>query len=56
MFLTPQNSTNPRFWGMDLEVTNRGIFLWRPIEIPTEFDFFNQWCGKNPQIAKEYYR
>lgn len=29
----------------------------RPIkaDFPNEFDFFNEWCGKDPINAKQYY-
>lgn len=49
MILTPLNSTNPMYWGLEIpDQFNR-------IEIPTEFNFFNEWCSKDPENAKAYY-
>lgn len=62
MLLTPFNSTNPWLWGLDLKLIKNG-HLVEPYTInqiksdfPVEFDFFNEWCGKNPEIAREYYK
>lgn len=43
--LTPQNSTNPRFWGKELVYD---IF-------PKEFDFLKYFTGASWAIAKYYY-
>lgn len=58
MLLTPWNCTNPAFWGKDLvyKVNNRLVDTYQiKSEFPTEFDFFNFWCGKDPINAKNYY-
>jgi len=58
MLLTPFNSTNPWFWGMDLKLIKNGRVIepyQTKSELPTEFDFFNLWCGKDPVGARQYY-
>lgn len=58
MLLTPWNSTNPLFWGMDLKLVNKGKIIepnQAMLDIPAEFDFFNLWCGKDKNNAKLYY-
>ena len=58
MILSPFNSTYPPFWGKEIKRTQTGWAIEDVklvIQIPQEFDFFNEWCGKNPINAKEYY-
>lgn len=55
MLLTPYNSTNPLFWGMDLVLMNNGKPYQTKPDFPAEFDFFNLWCAKDPINAKKYY-
>jgi len=55
MLLTPWNSTNPQFWGYDLVYENNAKIYQTKSDLPTEFDFFNTWCGKDPVNAKHYY-
>lgn len=60
MILNSQNSTNPLFWGKDLKLVLDGKVV-EPYsgiqfeDMPSEFDFFNVFCGKDPINAKEYY-
>ncbi len=57
MILTPQNSSYPPFWGKEInKVNNRWTIQTPKVEIPAEFDFFNEYCGKDTQNAKEYYK
>lgn len=58
MLLTPSNSTNPLYWGMELNLVYKGNLIdpyQTKLDIPTEFDFFNLWAGKDPINAKQYY-
>ena len=59
MILTPYNSSNPLFWGMELKFINNGRVIepyQMKSDIPMEFDFFNLWCGKDMVNAREYYK
>lgn len=56
MILTPYNSTNPLFWGKDLKYANgQNTTDQMKLDFPIEFDFFNLYCGKEPQQARLYY-
>lgn len=56
VLLTPRNSSNPLYWGKEINYTNGQIYLeHHKVDVPSEFDFFNLWCGKDPQGAKQYY-
>jgi hypothetical protein len=56
MILTPFNSTNPYLWGREIKLVVDGRVLNEPtFNIPNEFDFFKEWCEKDPINAQKYY-
>lgn len=43
-------------WGKEIRIVLDGKVLNEPtFDIPIEFDFFKEWCGKDPIGAKQYY-
>lgn len=58
MILTPQNSTNPAFWGYDLVHTSPVSLEYRRLswDFPKECNFLEVFHKTFWPNAKEYYR
>jgi hypothetical protein len=56
MLLTPQNSTNPKFWGKEITYTPKGMAIGEfKVKVPDGFDFINALFPKDPSQAKQYF-
>lgn len=60
MILNRHNCSNPFLYGKELKYVIDGQIidpiLGIQLQIPDKFDFFNEWCSKDMQNAREYYK